>query len=558
MNIDSNYKFEVSLSKAAYKNKKETKAAIKGGSDGRKLRNELDIDEKISFIRMTITSQELLEKCLEGYTFCHLFGGFPDNDEKHTYLKRDGNFTLSGKSSDYFVGSYIIGIDVDKTCYGSPTDYISRLSLQPTIWYTSLSNMQTDVETGEFKGPRFRLIYVFDQLISDKYFFRYCSWNLHRIIEADTGEPIKDSCGIICTQYFNGTNWNDSTLSVDYGLTNHVYSLKDINSTNNGYLEFLLNNCYYKSVKTDIKTEIEERICILLSHSNIIKQTKQHTQVISEWDKSIQVQQEISFDLAMINDASKLPWDEYYQLYRNRYQYVYRTENNKWDTLGDIMFQYCEEGYLELSWIPKTITDGHHRRNVLFHRAWQRRLIKPDISPDELFYNLMVDRERFFDNKDEVLSINLLVSKVKECFCHSIDELIDRYRNVYNEMKSRSSKKKIIIHRKNKGKIRANSIVKELRWQILDEAYDRTLSVDENLQILNDSDFEIKRSTLYRYIKDRNITSVKKNMRSYELFKAYHKQNMTIREEKDYLDGKGLVLSIRTISNYLKRLAGEL
>lgn len=36
MNIDSNYKFEVSLSKAAYKNKKETKAAIKGGSDGRK------------------------------------------------------------------------------------------------------------------------------------------------------------------------------------------------------------------------------------------------------------------------------------------------------------------------------------------------------------------------------------------------------------------------------------------------------------------------------------------------------------------------------------------
>lgn len=163
----------------------------------------------------------------------------------HTYLKKDGHFTLSGKSSNYFVGSYVIGIDIDETRYMNPEDYIHQLSLQPTFWYTSLSNMQIDVETGEFKGARFRLIYVFDQLIPDKYYFRYCSWNLHKKIESDTGETIKDSCGLICTQYFNGTNRNNTTLSVDYGLTNNVYSLSDINVSNNGYLDFLNNNCYY-------------------------------------------------------------------------------------------------------------------------------------------------------------------------------------------------------------------------------------------------------------------------------------------------------------------------
>ena len=269
MITDKDYLFEVSLSKMSYKSKEETKAAIKDGSEGRQQRKECGIEEKISFIRKSTTSQELLENCLEGYTFCHLFEGFPEKDMTHTYLKKDGHFTLSGKSSNYFVGSYVIGIDIDETRYRNPEDYIHQLYFKPTFWYTSLSNMQIDVETGEFNGARFRLIYVFDQLIPDKYYFRYCSWNLHKKIESDTGETIKDSCGLICTQYFNGTNWNDSTLSVDYGLTNYVYSLSDINITKHGYIDFLNNNCNYMSVNTEQKEEIEERIRILLSQSNI-------------------------------------------------------------------------------------------------------------------------------------------------------------------------------------------------------------------------------------------------------------------------------------------------
>jgi hypothetical protein len=76
---------------------------------------------------------------------------------------------------------------------------------------------------------------------------------------------------------------------------------------------------------------------------------------------------------------------------------------------------------------------------VLFHRAWLRRLIKPSITPDELFYNLMVDRQRFFDNKDNVLSVDLLASKVKESFRYSTEELIERYKDVYEKTKLRSS-----------------------------------------------------------------------------------------------------------------------
>ena len=126
--------------------------------------------------------------------------------------------------------------------------------------------------------------------------------------------------------------------------------------------------------------------------------------------------------------------------------------------------------------------------------------------------------------------------------------------DVYEKTKLRSSKKRIIIHRNSKGKVRANSIIKELRWRILDEAYNRDLSVLENLQILNDSDFIICRETIYRYLKDRNITCTQKSEHNFELFKAYHIPNLTIREEKDYLESKGLHLCFRTISNYRKKL----
>ena len=70
MITDKDYLFEVSLSKMSYKSKEETKAAIKDGSEGRQQRKECGIEEKISFIRKSTTSQELLENCLEGYTFC--------------------------------------------------------------------------------------------------------------------------------------------------------------------------------------------------------------------------------------------------------------------------------------------------------------------------------------------------------------------------------------------------------------------------------------------------------------------------------------------------------
>ena len=84
--------------------------------------------------------------------------------------------------------------------------------------------------------------------------------------------------------------------------------------------------------------------------------------------------------------------------------------------LGNIIqFQYCDEDeYLELKWIPRKLKDRQHRKRTLFHRGWLRRLIKPSITPDELLYNLLFDREHFFDNSDNELNVYRLQQIVRD------------------------------------------------------------------------------------------------------------------------------------------------
>jgi hypothetical protein len=129
-----------------------------------------------------------------------------------------------------------------------------------------------------------------------------------------------------------------------------------------------------------------------------------------------------------------------------------------------------------------------------------------------------------------------------------------QYEHIYQDTIDKCSKKQVIIHRTSKGLIRANSLRKELRWRILDEAYNKRLSVSENLQILNDSDFIISRSTLYNYCVNRGIVTKKKAEDKYCRFMELHQDNMSCREEQQYLAENGLQLSLGTIQAYRKRL----
>lgn len=564
MYTNPNFSFTVSICKEPYESKQETTAAIIGGDEGKQMRKDLGLKEKIGFKSMLTTPSELLQSVLSGYTFCGVFSGFPANKPKKTYVRKDGHFTLTGKSGKFFAGSYCIGVDIDETQYHSAEEFVSRLQQKPTIWYTSYSNQQYDTSTGMSKGARFRLIYVFDQEIHNKYFFRYCANKVHDMVESSTNEEIHDKCGLQCTQYFNGTNFKNETLSIDYGCSDIIYSFTDFNITKEDFLEFLEDNCMYKSPEPKQKKEIKKLKCSIMS--KMIEEetttTQQQAILLSALDvieQSNSNTESIGFNFFLVRDAYSLDWSDFHDKYKRYNEYVFRTEREDWSSITDskgniIQFQYCDEDYLELKWIPRKLKDGQHRKRTLFHRGWLRRLIKPTITPDELLYNLLFDREHFFDNSDQELSVYRLQEIVRDCFEYEADSYITQYENIYLDTIDRCRKKQVIIHRTCKGLIRANSLCKELRWKFLDEAYNKSLSVTENLQILNDSDFIICRATLYNYCVNRGIVTRKKAENMFFRFKELHQDYMSCRNEQQYLAENGLKLSLGTIQAYRKRL----
>ena len=566
MYTNPNFSFTVSICKEPYESKQETTAAIIGGDVGKQMRKDLGLKEKIGFKSMLTTPSELLQSVLSGYTFCGVFSGFPANKPKKTYVRKDGHFTLTGKSGKFFAGSYCIGVDIDETQYHSAEEFVSRLQQKPTIWYTSYSNQQYDTSTGMSKGARFRLIYVFDQEIHNKYFFRYCANKVHYMVESSTNEEIHDKCGLQCTQYFNGTNFKNETLSIDYGCSDIIYSFTDFNITKEDFLEFLEDNCMYKSPEPKQKKEIKKLKCSIMSkmieEEETTTTTQQQAILLSALDvieQSNSNTESIVFNFFLVRDAYSLDWSDFHDKYKRYNEYVFRTEREDWSSITDskgniIQFQYCDEDYLELKWIPRKLKDGQHRKRTLFHRGWLRRLIKPTITPDELLYNLLFDREHFFDNSDQELSVYRLQEIVRDCFEYEADSYITQYENIYLDTIDRCRKKQVIIHRTCKGLIRANSLCKELRWKFLDEAYNKSLSVTENLQILNDSDFIICRATLYNYCVNRGIVTRKKAENMFFRFKELHQDYMSCRNEQQYLAENGLKLSLGTIQAYRKRL----
>lgn len=557
MYLDKHFIFPVSISKYAYETKEQITAAIAGGEEGKQLRKYAGLAEKISFHQDSVTPEKLLNYALDGYTFCALFANFKPNTETITYVKPDGCFTMSGKADEYFEGSYFVGVDIDETSYDDAEQLVQRLTYHPTFWYTSLSNQQTDPETGTYKGVRMRLIYVFDTRIEDKYFFRYCSYSVHAQAERDLDETIKDKCGLKCAQYFNGTNRNLPGIKLGYEVSGIIYSLSDFGIKSTDYLDFLYKECYYKHLTQKQRTDIKERICLISSQVDIIGNNNNTYNIGLGKFQTVGVIK-IRFSEAMLIDNVSMSWDDFYKRYIHQYRYVYRTEKHDWKLFGDsILYQECDLGYLELPWIPKTLTDGHHRRSTLFHRAWLRRVICPGISPDELLFNLLIDRERFFDNTDKVLSNKLLMTKIRECFESSVNVLMERYRDIFNSVLERSSKKKIILHYSSRGRINANRLGKELRWQLLDRMYDTSLTVSENLMILNDENIEIGRSTIYRYLHDRCVE--KKNSRDvkFERFCLLHQDGLSLRQERELLKTHGLELGLQTISTYRNRLNSE-
>lgn len=551
---NKDFRFNVSLSPEGYADKTISSAMI--GSTkikkNRQIRKQYGFkpNRGVGFMETSVTPQELLDAILEGKVFCHLFNVEPENRRK------DGCFTSARKNNDNFLGSYVIGLDIDETSYPSVEEYVNVLSLKPTMYYTTYSNLQ------EGKGVRFRLIYVFDTLIRNPYFFRYCAWNLNRTVERDTGEVIKDNCNLNCSQYFNGTNKNNPHIHLDYGITGDICSLEDIGVSKTGFVDFLARYCFYKTVEKKRTREIQELLFELTQTSYTYNKEEMKFIPVYDTTTTVDVDQDYVSDYTLCSPPSEYSysikiilddWDHLeiedfmrsreWEYARNTTRYVYRKERPEWI---NGLYQFVDDDYFSLFYYPKTIRDNNHRRKKLFHRMCLRRVLCPEINKNEMIINTIIDIIKFFE-KDDCLNSAFIKRNVDNCFEMDIDDIKYRYSDFIHHLIEVKRPKRGIIY-KNK---QAHS--KETTYCILDDLYETSVSVSDNLDYINNVlNYKVSQPVLYRYLQDRGIKTDEHKMTDEEIIDLLD-IDLSVRKNLKILKDSNIKIGSTRVNELLNR-----
>ena len=510
METRQDFKFVASISKCGYATKQDVINTL-----GRENRKKYGT-ESLRFAERKVTVDEIVDLIGDGYAFCATFelnnGELMWKKQEDGKRKcicpvlKDGYMSMTVKRDEFFKGSQIVSIDIDDTQYNNVEDYIEQLTFIPTFAYTSYSDSPTK--------RKFRLCYVMSQPLNSIEEYKEVANTIHYTAEQDTQEPISDKCGEKASQYFNGTNLNAGAELYKYYV---VYD------------------------RADFPTIEQEQV-----------------------DEDLNAKVKCEFD----KDTVKAMETQSYQKFMHRnslkYQYFYQSEidwkdGEKWRAVDDSFVSLCYRwrGTGEI----EKYKDGEHRRRKLKTYACLRRIIKPTVTPTELLFNLYVDRERFFDNSDAALTIEVLKTKVNAAFSMSVEEIKQRYSVVLEK-----NRRKIVLNptfikdnqHLNKLGVGENlqaivrKAVKDANYTAIDEYYNSELSVAENLKVLQDNGVKVCSKTLYNYCADRGI-STSKDDAIINLLDV----NLSVRKNLEILKEKAMKVGNKKVIKLLKQLKGE-
>lgn len=477
MKKDLEFTFRTSISREGYQDKDTAKMCL--SSITAKKVNKV----KMAFKEQEVTVDEFLDYAVNGHAFCNLFK-FDENKKywinstkQHptfTYpvYKRgvnEGYFKLSFKSDEFFYGSQTVFVDIDFTHFDSLTDYISCLRYTPTCAYYSYSD---NADKHGVISRRFRLVYVFDSVLNANE-FRNATFTIYDSIIKDTEEPMSDLCGCSYSQYMNGSN------SKEIFNSSIIYSKND-------FPEYVL--------PTEVVYQVEE-------------------------EKPVEAEKPL-FTEELLNDMEYAPYEYVVRKwFAKGLRYITRTEVD----FGDNYYVTTTDDFVQLMYIGNKVSDGEHRRKKLYIRCALRRLMKEDITADELLYNLFIDRYKFIDNSDEVITIEVLMNKVKAALKTDLLKI--------KEMCSETNKPSFVINSTVSDKRQAVANArKEITNQLIGEMYDVNATVKANQIVMQEAGYKVSLSRLYKFCEDFNIKTVKPSTRHKKAIVEGYNPDLSIRE----------------------------
>lgn len=275
---------------------------------------------QLRFREQTFNAFVLLKAIMRGYSFAPIM-----ND----YSKSLSMTNIKETS--------IIGIDIDATKYKF-NEYIEHLTIKPTIAYTTFSNTNDN--------SRFRLIYVFDEPITEQTEFENTYCKIAHQAEEDTNENIKDNCGKSFNRLFNGTNETALTYKSDIIYSKEdIYNIKAESTTTQTKSQYRKNPEQIKVSKD--KEVIPQNIIDLLNQYNDYEELFLH--LTKDLHNKVITESEVYYN----NDGWADLTPQHIEL-----KVIFNTNTKK----------------------PKVYNDGEGRKHLLYIRLQYRKAIKPNIT----------------------------------------------------------------------------------------------------------------------------------------------------------------------------------
>ena len=435
------YSFEVSLSIMTYDHKPNKDTEI----------------PSMRFYKTTTDIGGFVNALADGHCYTTVF---PFETFGFKGQKNDKNFLYSN-----FLSIDFDERDIDMTTFNDAVDY------KPTIAYTTCSNGQ------EGKGFRYRFIYCFeDRFESVKEYRSY----VQAVLDANN-IPTKDvdPMTFVPSMMFVGNGCGNIEVSVN----NVIYSKKDF------YLQYN----------------------IIFNNNKILNNTSNNKLIYNNINPLNNIILNDTFsDKQFEEDFRKMEIKDIVTKYESIYPNIEHTPLPKTD--ADIPYILFPPNYVEITrdcrmnedGVAKKLKDGHGRRKRLFDNGILRRKINPNITFENLVYNLLYELHYYISNrnaeniigKNEIMIIARDVMKadlskyeykaVRDKDWIVNDAYCEKYNLSPNQVKNIA--RKAINHLK------------------IHELYDKELTDKKNVEMMKEKGFDVSIRTLKRWKDENGLT----------------------------------------------------
>lgn len=361
-------------------------------------------------------------------------------------------------SDPNFISSQTITFDIDDSKV-EMNAYIDALPFKPTFAYTSSSNGLED------KGFRFRLVYVLDNAIASASEYR----KLTRAFAKQLNLKHVDTHSYVPSQFWFGCCNCESYSSHNIMLKNAINA--------NAYVTVSNNTCNTKEQK----------------YHKLYNYNKSHHNRVSDTFQS---------------DYEKLSFQDFIKKYMNVYANI---EHSALAFDEDTpIIQYPKDYYeirrpwQKINGETLKIKDGEGRRRKLFINGIIRRKINPQISFENLLYNLVYEFEYYCINNGNTIDKKTLYDIAENVMKAEINDSNlgkPKYKSFVNPIycqKHNMTKQQVWVNAKSK-------------QQFIGEFYDPSLTDKENIDVMKEYGLEISLVSLKRWRKAQGITKYKKS-----------------------------------------------